>query len=1055
LFAQACRNEIYFIVEKFLDFDYNLNYNFVYSEDEYDDEGTPLLRLINPRENFSNEHLIERLLQKDVDVSARNGSGCNALLALALRYRFDNGSENGEKLLQLLMTRGASIDSVDFDGNTALHWAFLSGRLELVEVLVRNGADFRVKNNGGNIPLQMADAMEEFSFGMFDELLEGDRHPLQIDDYEDEEDDLQRTSTKPSLVDRLRAQEPSIYAPVGGDTKLHFAIRCGKQADIDALLQLYREDFDKVRDHLVGKYDWDAEDKIWFTKTILVATTEEQCQSAKNLENRHVGAEDLRRAVLVLLKYPVNGEDVAVLHPSKSDRLPVAQLIQTLVPNGFLSWNYVGTEGKQETFVQSAVLKAMHHVIERLYELGAPIAIPGYNPLLTAIRCNRMETVNWLLTEHFDHFDCTLRDAGECNALIAAMQRNDGALFDLVLEKMIAYRRKYFAETEEEAFHEIFLLEHEEYSYTTIFTHVKKSGPIFERVEKAIQKYKLKLSHRWKNIVVLGSLIERNIALEYCFEGIRNDPQLLGLTEHETTTILHQLLRRGHLEFIREMYSKYPEVQSFFNSDGAFETLRKVVFDQRRETVQFMLEHHEDFLKNDMEKLKDKLLCYYQEEFYEERKDLFKEYFPELQDSIQEVLRWTHIDDYYYGIEGSFAKANIDVSNFDKLPEPYATVRGSNGETLLHLAVDKDDMELLVQMLEAGCELDLLDNDGNHPVHLVKSEEMLDLIINRHSEGRSLIQRTNNDGCTVLHKLCQQSIDSKKLVALLEKVIAYGADVHQLTKHGENAVFFAGDHDVLDFLRSHAVKLDHVNNSGETALEILLWNVWVARPLFSYVHDLPSFKEHAHKYLAPMLNQSGHVYTYDYKVIFEKYPEAARIMLDSVYEHSREEACRLFSKACTTGFVYVVELFLDGNYELDYNYKDQYEDTPFLGLIKHMEQVTARVIRRLLEKGVDLRARCEWGRDALMHLIWRYRTAKWKGLGLDTVQLMLDHGASINTTDEDGNTPLHLAFEQKEFELAEFLIENGANLNAVNNIGKRPFEMAPALDRELFYFYSE
>uniref|UniRef100_A0A8D8L990 Ankyrin repeat domain-containing protein 20A1 n=1 Tax=Culex pipiens TaxID=7175 RepID=A0A8D8L990_CULPI len=178
-------------------------------------------------------------------------------------------------------------------------------------------------------------------------------------------------------------------------------------------------------------------------------------------------------------------------------------------------------------------------------------------------------------------------------------------------------------------------------------------------------------------------------------------------------------------------------------------------------------------------------------------------------------------------------------------------------------------------------------------------------------------------------------------------------------------------------------------------------------------------------------------------------------MLDSVYEHSREEACRLFSKACTTGFVYVVELFLDGNYDLDYNYKDQYEDTPFLGLINYMDQVTARVIKRLLEKGVDLRARCRWGRDALMYLIWRYRTAKWNGLGLDTVQLMLDHGASINTTDEDGNTPLHLAFEQKEFELVEFLILNGANSDAVNNKGKRPFETAPALERELFYFYCD
>lgn len=483
--------------------------------------------------------------------------------------------------------------------------------------------------------------MEEFSFGLFDDLLEGELHPLQIDIYEDEED----------FKRQVKEKELNIYAPVAGDTRLHRAIRGNKQFEINALLELYRKDFDKVRDHLMAQYKWNAGDKIWLKKTILVASTEEQCKSAKNLENKQTDAEELHRAVFVLLKHPKNGEDVAVLHPYKESRSAVATLVTTLIPNGFLSWNIVGTDGIRATFMEAAASKGMHNVIDRLYELGAPIAIPGHNPVVTAIKSNRKETVKWLLTKHFDHFDCTLRDGVENNALVAAMQRNDGDLFDLVLEKMIIYRQKHFNESEDQAFHDVFRIEHENCSYTTIFSFLKKYGPIFERVEKAIQKYKLKLSHQWKHNIILGRLIEHKIALNYCFEGIRNDPQLLGLKEHESTTILHQLLRRGHLDFVNEMYNKHPEVKTFFNTESAYEIMRQAIFFQNRDMIQLMLEHHETFLKRDLDKLKDEVVCcqYNTKDFYETRGDLLLECFPEFKESIEEMKTRITMNSYYYG----------------------------------------------------------------------------------------------------------------------------------------------------------------------------------------------------------------------------------------------------------------------------------------------------------------------------------------------------------------------------------------------------------------------
>ncbi|KAL1381810.1 hypothetical protein pipiens_013332 [Culex pipiens pipiens] len=724
--------------------------------------------------------------------------------------------------------------------------------------------------------------MEDFNFGLFDDLLEGEPHPLEIEEFEDEQD----------YKRKLKEKKLNIYEPTCGEARLHRAIRSGKQIEINALLELYQEDFDRVRDHLVAKYQWDVEDKVWLRKTILVASTEEQCQSAKNLENLQVDAEAMRRAVTI---------------------------------------------GAQETFMQVAASKGSKRVIDRLYELGAPIAIPGHNPLMQAIRNNRKEM----------------------------------------------------------------------------------PGQMCEMVERAIQKYNLTLSHRWKNYVVLGRMIERKIALKYCFEGIRNDPQLLGLTEYDTITILHQLVAEGHLEFVREMYTKHPDVIPYFNTDQAFEVMRKAINEESRETVQFVLEQHGEYLKCDLDKLRDHVVCcqYYTNEFYERRRAILMEFFPEFRENVLSSEE-----------KVSSCVCYDSITDFDKMPKPYSIIRGSNGETLLHLAAERDDKELFVRMLEGGCELDALDNDGNHAVHLVKSEKMVDLIVDRHPQGRNLIHRTNNDGSTVLHKVCQQYMDVSAHVALLEKVIAYGADVNQLNNHGESAVFFVRNSHLLDVLRKHGAQLDLANQAGETALErhLVNYNVCVANSLLTHLHDRPCFKQHAHKYLAPMMRYSRDFFSCDYQKFLEAHPESARVMFDSVCGHSREEASRLFAKACNCAFIYISEMFLSGNYDLDYNYKFEYNNTPLIGLLNYMELPNLHIVKQLLEKkGVDVQVKNECGWDALLTLVRGFRSARGHGHGLETVQLLLDHGASIHTTGDDGNTALHLAFADGEMELVELQVGSG------------------------------
>ncbi len=66
---------------------------------------------------------------------------------------------------------------------------------------------------------------------------------------------------------------------------------------------------------------------------------------------------------------------------------------------------------------------------------------------------------------------------------------------------------------------------------------------------------------------------------------------------------------------------------------------------------------------------------------------------------------------------------------------------------------------------------------------------------------------------------------------------------------------------------------------------------------------------------------------------------------------------------------------------------------------------------------------------------------KWnRGTQNKMCQLLIDHGADLNTRDEEGNTPLHLCFADFSDDnyLAEILLQAGADPNAVNQAGQTP-----------------
>lgn len=57
------------------------------------------------------------------------------------------------EIVKILIQNGANIHESNNSGNAPIHWAASNGHLEMVKFLMRNGVDFRIGDNAIRTPL--------------------------------------------------------------------------------------------------------------------------------------------------------------------------------------------------------------------------------------------------------------------------------------------------------------------------------------------------------------------------------------------------------------------------------------------------------------------------------------------------------------------------------------------------------------------------------------------------------------------------------------------------------------------------------------------------------------------------------------------------------------------------------------------------------------------------------------------------------------------------------------------------------------------------------------
>lgn len=97
-------------------------------------------------------------------------------------------------------------------------------------------------------------------------------------------------------------------------------------------------------------------------------------------------------------------------------------------------------------------------------------------------------------------------------------------------------------------------------------------------------------------------------------------------------------------------------------------------------------------------------------------------------------------------------------------------------------------------------------------------------------------------------------------------------------------------------------------------------------------------------------------------------------------------------------------------------------------------QATARIVRRLLEKGADSGVLCGKSSSSLLHIACGAKKQ-------DIMELLLEYGADVNAADADSKTPLHLACTEQHADLIRYLLENGADPTVRDKNGDTPLHL--------------
>ncbi|PVD33492.1 hypothetical protein C0Q70_04748 [Pomacea canaliculata] len=328
------------------------------------------------------------------------------------------------------------------------------------------------------------------------------------------------------------------------------------------------------------------------------------------------------------------------------------------------------------------------------------------------------------------------------------------------------------------------------------------------------------------------------------------------------------------------------------------------------------------------------------------------------------------------------------------------TCRDQNGDTVLHLAARNGHWQIVKHLTNLGAEVDTKDSEGFSILHRIATEEKRSdsVTAKELSQCGAIIKQKDLQGNTPLHLAVQH-----KNWAVAKDLVKCGADVNDVDAEGFTVLHRLGqihnyDHSslsLIELLLEKGARSDIVSNGGETVWKIVVQNEnWRMMECLLASRRLV-FKEHEDKYLLHNLVCShqgdNHVELCD--LIQKRLPVNAK---------DRDGNSLLHLAAGAESGAHLNPPLRKGN-----SYFHEFARNT--SACSNMTDIT----RLLLSRGFDINLRNDDG-DTPVHVA--ADEGNW-----DTVKTFVDHGASTSIPDSKGYYLLHKLLNKQTQNIAIYI----------------------------------
>lgn len=345
------------------------------------------------------------------------------------------------------------------------------------------------------------------------------------------------------------------------------------------------------------------------------------------------------------------------------------------------------------------------------------------------------------------------------------------------------------------------------------------------------------------------------------------------------------------------------------------------------------------------------------------------------------------------------------------LDEDPALINGRNtdGMTPLNLAAINGNYEIVKELLRRNADIHIGDADNSQPIHLAAisgNVQIVELIL---ASGADINEQDNNGTTPLGFAVGRRQTDMARY--LLEK----GADVSIRNAGGMTPLFYASTPEIAELILDNGADINGRSNDGTTPLLAAVWRgrADLASCLLRRGANPNLFNNAG---LTPLFALNG-----------ENMLQIAQMLIDNgaqVNIRNDENETPLHNVAWS-GSVETVELLLSKG--ADVNAMTDFGLTPLC----MAAMCNAEITHYLISKGAAVNPHepenkeecpCAIGARTPLHFAVRSDS-------ISTVRILVQNGALVNVTEENGMTPLHIAVSNGNFGIAKFLIDNGAVVN--------------------------